>query len=514
MLTESEQDKIIIAPALPKITDRFHSLNDIGWYGSAYMLTLCAFQLFWGRVYTLSSTVCLLKPFDSPKSILLSAITVFEIGSAICGAATSSSMFIVGRAIAGIGSAGMMNGAIVIIIAVVPLKKRPLLQGLIGAVFGIASVVGPLLGGVFTEKASWRWCFYINLPLGAVVVVILIVALRLPEHERRGAPVEQKSVANIFFSLDPLGLATFMPSIICLLLALQWGGTTYPWSNWRIILLLCLFPILLGAFLAVQFLQPKTATLPLRILAHRSIASAFLFTFSSQAAMLIITYYTPIFFQAIKDFSALDSGLALLPFLLSLVIGSIVAGGMVQRIGYPAPFMIASAILGSVGAGLISTWQIDVQKSVWIGTQVLFGFGIGVGMQQPSMMAQIVLPKGDQPTGVALMFFGQNLGGAIFVSVAQNIFTDTLASRLSNFAELHLDKAAIIQMGATSVKDLVAPQDVEAVFEAYRDALRSAFLVGVALVAISSIGALLVEWRSTKESHEGSSGAHNPTEKV
>lgn len=463
------------------------------------MLTLCTFQLFWGRLYTLSSTSCLPGPFDSPKSILLSAITIFEIGSAICGAAASSSMFILGRAVAGLGSAGMMNGAIVVMIAVVPLKKRPLLQGLIGAVFGVASVIGPLLGGAFTEKISWRWCFYINLPLGAVVVAILLVVLRLPDNKPAQVPNDKKSAAEVLLSLDPLGLITFMPSIICLLLALQWGGTTYTWSSWRIILLLTLFPILFGAFLATQILRPKTATLPVRILTQRSVAFSFLFTFSSQAAMLVVTYYIPLFFQAIKSFSPLDSGLATLPFLLSLVIGSIIAGGLVQRIGYPAPFVIASAVLGSIGAGLISTWQVDVNKSTWIGFQVLFGFGIGIGMQQPTMMAQIVLPKLDQPTGVAFMFFGQNLGGAIFVSVAQNVFTDALAGKLSSVPGLRLDKAAIVRMGATSIEELVAQQYLDLALEDYRDALRSAFLVGTGLVAVSMIGAALVEWRSTKK---------------
>lgn len=362
-------------------------------------------------------------------------------------------MFIVGRAVSGFGSADMMNGAIVIMIAIVPLTKRPLLQGLIGAVFGVASVVGPLLGGAFTEKTSWRWCFYINLPLGAVVVAILLLILRLPETESDpGSAGGKKSATDIVLSLDPLGLVTFMPSIICLLLALKWGGTTYAWSSWRIIALLTLFPVLFGAFFATQILRPRSATLPMRIFAQRSVALSLLFTFSSQAAMLVITYYTPLFFQAIKSFSPLKSGIATLPILISLVIGSIIAGGLVQRSGYPAPFMIVSAILGSIGAGMISTWHVDVSKSMWIGFQVLFGFGIGIGMQQPIMIAQMVLSNIDQPTGVALMFFGQNLGGAIFVSVAQNVFTDRLTGELSSVPGLELGQAAIVRMGATSIR--------------------------------------------------------------
>ena len=475
-------DRTIIGTAIPKITDDFQSLGDVGWYASAYLLTMCGCQLLMGRIYT----------FFDIKTVFLANIIIFEIGSAICGAAPSSTVFIVGRAIAGIGSAGIFSGAIPIFVYILPLHKRPLYTGLFGMVFGIASVVAPLLGGAFTDKVSWRWCFYINLPIGAVTFVIIVLILKLPEQKH-----EKLTIVQQLNRLDPIGTAIFFPSIVCLLLALQWGGVNYAWGSGRIIALLVLFGTSFIAFVGVQLWRKDLATVPPRIMKNRNVAAGVLFTFCTGSAMFVMVYFLPIWFQAIKGASAVKSGIMNLPMILGLVVASISAGALTKKIGYYTPWLYVCAVLMPVGAGLISTFTTTTNHSKWIGYQFLFGFGLGVGMQQPSVAVQTVLPRKDVPSGVSLMFFSQSLGGAICSSIANNLFTNKLAQGLVTIPGV--DVGAVTNVGATDLRKFVPSGALSAVLEVYNDAVVHAFYVGVALSACAILGALPMQWKSIKK---------------
>lgn len=230
----------------------------------------------------------MLKPADRPRTFLLSII-IFETGSAICGAAPNSTAFIIGRAIAGLGSAGIFSGCLLIMIPMIPLHRRPAFQGLFGMVFGIASVLGPLIGGGFTGGVTWRWCFYINLPIGAVALVFMIFFWNPPK--------EKHAPARFFVHfkrLDPLGMFFFLPGVICLFIAFQWGGSTYKWSDWHVIVLFVVFAICTAAFIAVEILKPETASVPPKVIMQRSVAFGTGFTFFLSGSMLMLVYFVPI----------------------------------------------------------------------------------------------------------------------------------------------------------------------------------------------------------------------------
>ncbi|KAI3402167.1 hypothetical protein diail_96 [Diaporthe ilicicola] len=475
-------DRTIVATAIPRITDEFHSLGDVGWYGSAYMLTTSASQLLFGRLFK----------FYNTKWVFLSSVVIFEAGSALCGAAPTSPIFILGRAIAGFGSAGIFSGAMMIMIPMIPLPKRPMFQSMFGMVFGIASVMGPLIGGAFTSTLTWRWCFYINLPIGAFTLIFMVFFWNPQSKKSTPAPLLEH-----IKRLDPLGTFFFIPCVVCLLLALQWGGSTYAWASWRVILLFVLFGVLGMAFAAVQTFMPDTASIPPRIIKQRTVFFANSFTFFIAGSMLMLVYYLPIWFQTVMRVSALNSGIYTLPLVLSLVASSLLNGVATTRIGYYVPSMLLAPSLMSIGEGLLSTLTRGASQGHWVGFQFLSGFGLGMGMQTGALAVQTVLPMADVSMGIACIFFSQQLGGAIFTTVGQTILSNLLVSQLTGVPGV--DPVQIVNSGATELADIVPPEELNVVIDAYNYALTRIFLAAMGLAFAALLSAACMEWKSIKK---------------
>ena len=477
-------DNTIIATAIPRITDQFNSIGDVGWYGSAYLLTTCAFQLSFGKLYT----------FYSIKWVYLSAFGIFELGSLVCAVAPSSVALIVGRAVAGLGAAGIFSGAILIIAHTVPLKQRSIFTGFIASMYGLASVAGPLLGGVFTDKVSWRWCFYINLPLGALTAAFIVIFFKAPTKGGQQAGLGWRQKVQ---QLDPLGTLVFVPAIVVLLLALQWGGSKYDWGSYRIIICFVFFGVLIIAFLLIQWWQQENATVPPRVFKQRTVWSAATFAALLGASFFVMIYYLPIWFQAIKGVSATKSGIMNLALLLGLVITSLVGGGLTTAFGQYMPFIFSSSVLMSIGAGLITTFTTSTGHSQWIGYSCIYGFGVGFGMQLPVIAVQVALPLKDVPIGTATVMFSQTLGGALSVSIGQNVFSNQLIKNVMKDVP-NVDPTLVLAVGATSLKGAIPAQYLSRVLTAYNDTLTQVFYVSVATACLSILGAAFMEWRSVK----------------
>ena len=323
-------------------------------------------------------------------------------------------------------------------------------------------------------------------------MIIMFFLLKGDELKRKTPPWREQ-----VRRLDPIGTLLFIPAIVCLLLALQWGGTKYGWGDARVFAPLIIFGLFILLWLADQVYQKENATLPLRLMKNRTVICGLWMTLTIGSSMLTMSYWLPTWFQAIKGASAAHAGVMNIPLVLAMVVAFMSTGIMVKKFGYYTPFAIAGSIIMPVGAGLFQLFTPTTSHSLWICAQVLFGFGTGLAMQQPNLAVQTVLNKKDVNSGIALMFFGQTLGGAIFVSVAQNILNNSLSKALAKIPSVN--PRIFETSGATDFQSLIPAQYRAQALDGYNDALVDVFVIAVALAAASILGSVFLPWRSTNE---------------
>jgi EmrB/QacA subfamily drug resistance transporter len=457
-------DGTIVATALPTITAELGGLNQLSWVVTGYLLASTISTPLYGKLGDLYGR----------KRIFQASIVIFLVGSALCGQAQGMGELIAFRTLQGLGGGGLIVLAQAIIGDIVSPRDRGRYQGVIGAVFGVSSVAGPLLGGFLVDNASWRWIFYVNIPIGIVALAVIAVALHVPD-ERRHARI------------DVLGTILLSLAAGCFVLATSLGGQTYGWSSWQIIGLGLVTVVATAALIPVER-RAAEPVLPLSLFKSRVFTVAAAISFIVGFALFGATTYLPLFLQIVTGASPTRSGLELLPLILGLLVTSIGSGQMIARWGHYRPFPIAGTAIMVVGFWRLSTMEPSTSALERSLDMLILGLGIGLVMQVLVLAVQNDVDYRNLGVATSGATFFRSIGGCFGVAICGAIFSNRLADELSKLSGLPPS------VGAGRVtRDMVAqlPPAARAAFVgAYADALTTVFLVCVPVAALG----FLLSW--------------------
>jgi EmrB/QacA subfamily drug resistance transporter len=466
-------DQGIVGTALPRIVSELGGLDRLSWVVTAYLLASTATTPLWGKVSDLYGR----------RLIFQVAIVIFLVGSALSGLSQNMGQLIGFRALQGVGGGGLFAIALSIIGDVIPPRERGRYQGYFGAVFGISSVAGPLLGGWLTDGPGWRWIFYINLPVGLAALVVTSLALRMPVLRRR-------------HRIDYLGAAAIVGAVTCLLLYLDWRGNDYGWTETGALALLAGAALLAVAFVVTER-RAVEPIIPMRLFRNQVFSVGNTFAFLAGIAMFGTIIFLPVYLQTVKGFSPTESGLALLPAIVGIFSTSITAGHLITRTGRYKRYPVAGALIMTVALAALSTLGMDTPFWQVALYEYLFGAGLGLTMQTIVTAVQNSVEHRDMGAATSSITFFRQMGG----SVGAAVFGAVLSSRLAIYLSERLAEAGV-QPGAggprVEANDIQGIQQLteplrSVVLGAFANALDDVFLVGVPFVALAFLVALLLK---------------------
>jgi EmrB/QacA subfamily drug resistance transporter len=465
-------DQSIVGTALPRIVSELGGLDKLAWVVTAYLLTATASTPLWGKISDLYGR----------RHIFQAAILVFLAGSVLCGLSQNLPQLIAFRALQGIGGGGLMSLAFSIIGDIIPPRERGRYQGYFGAVFGVASVAGPLLGGWFTEGPGWRWIFYVNLPVGIAALVITSMSLKLPTVRRE-------------HTLDYLGAGLIVASVSSLLLYLDWAGKEYGWFAAGPLALLIAAVAMTVLFVMVEQ-RAAEPIIPLRLFRNEVFAVGNLYGFLAGVAMFGAIIFLPFYLQAVMGMSPTQSGLAMLPAVFGILTTSIISGRLITRTGRYKIFPILGAAILIIALLMLSRLQVGTPYWQLALFELAFGAGLGMTMQTIVTAVQNAVEYRDLGTATSTTTFFRQMGGTIGAAVFGAILTNRLAVHLIE----QVGPAAVAAQGngAVNINNLQAIRALPgpaktSVLTAFTHALNDVFLVGVPVVALAFVVALFLK---------------------
>jgi EmrB/QacA subfamily drug resistance transporter len=453
-------DQTIVSTALPTIVGDLGGLNHLSWVVTAYLLAATISTPLYGK---LGDTV-------GRKPLFLAAIVIFLVGSILAGLSQTMDQLVGFRALQGIGAGGLMVGAQAIIGDIVPPRERGRYMGLIGSVFAVASVAGPLLGGFLVENLSWRWVFYVNVPIGIVAIGIVVTRLHLHTPHRS-------------HKIDYIGAGLLSGCVAALILLTTWGGTQYAWGSATIIGLGVAGAALLLAFIWWEG-RVAEPILPLRLFRSSVFSIANAMGFAIGMAMFGVIIFIPLFLQIVYGASPTSSGLRLLPLIAGLLVATVASGRVITARGRYKVFPIAGTAILIIGMYLLSLLKVGTAPWLASAYMLVVGIGIGLVMQVLVLVVQNDVDPRDIGVATSTATFSRSVGGAFGVAIFGAIFATRLADQLSRFpAAVTAHLGSGVHLNPAQAKLLPPPIHAE-FLQAFAQALHGVFLWGVALAVI------------------------------
>lgn len=464
-------DQTVVATALPTIVGELGGLEHLSWIVTAYLLSSTVTVPVYGKVSDLLGR----------RVVFQFAIVIFLVGSALAGAAQSMLWLVIARGIQGIGGGGLFAMSMTIIGDIVSPRDRGRYQGYIGSVFAFSSIIGPLIGGFFADHASWRWIFYINIPIGLAAVVITTVALRIP-------------FPRLPHRIDYLGAALLVGSVSCLLLVAVWGGSTYPWSSPLILGLFGAGAIMLGGFVLQERRAPEPL-LPFRLFSERTFSVASGVSFVLGAGMFGSIVFLPLFLQAVLGHSATNSGLLLLPLMGGMVTTAIGVGRRISHTGKYRWWPVRGMAFATIGMFFLARLDADSGRLESTGAMLILGLGFGMTMPTLVLAVQNSVAHRDLGTATSAINFFRSIGGTIGVAVFGGIFSYRLFSGLARRlpSDVLADFSFSELVNSPSSISALPPAVRDPVIAALAEAVQTVFIAAVPMVLIGFILSWLLE---------------------
>ncbi|OIW24774.1 MFS general substrate transporter [Coniochaeta ligniaria NRRL 30616] len=404
----SALDLTIVTPAIPAIVASFHSTAGYVWIGSGFVLASTAATPVWGS----------LADIWGRKPIILAALTLFLAGSLLCALAPQVDALVAGRVVQGLGASGMGTMVNVIICDTFSLRDRGLYLAITSIVWAVGSAVGPVIGGTFTTRLDWRWCFWLNLPIGAVVFVVLLLFLKVPTPH---TPV----LAGLK-AIDWTGSLLIVGSTLMILLGLEFGDVTYPWSSATVACLLAFGTVVVGVFILNEWKLAVNPVIPLRLFVNRSSVAAYV-VFSCNFYVLIgLSYYLPLYSQAVLGADPLTSGVHLVPLIVSSSLSAACTGTFIQMTGVYLPLMYVGQAMLILGAGLFINLEYGEGLAKLIIFEIITGIGIGMNMEPPLLAALAAATELDTAAVTATMGFLRSIATSIAIVLGGVIFQNRM----------------------------------------------------------------------------------------